>query len=106
MVSARAESKLIRTPDYRLRIFISSSLREVADEREAVREAVLRLHLIPVMFESAARPHPAQSLYQAYLSQSHIFIGIYWQSYGWVAPGMEVSGLEEEYALSSGKPRL
>jgi predicted ATPase len=28
------------------------------------------------------------------------------RSYGWVGPGMEISGLEDEYRLSAGKPRL
>jgi hypothetical protein len=37
---------------------------------------------------------------------SDVFIGIYAESYGWVAPGMEISGLEDEYRLSAGKPRL
>ncbi len=99
-------SSLIRTPDQRLRVFVSSTMRELADERMAVKRAVTELHLAPVMFELGARPHPAVSLYRAYLDQSHIFIGIYWQSYGWVAPGMEVSGLEDEYALAGEKPRL
>jgi hypothetical protein len=58
------------------------------------------------MFELAARPHPPRRLYRAYVEQSDVFIGIYWQHYGWVAPGMDVSGLEEEYTLSAGKPRL
>jgi predicted ATPase/class 3 adenylate cyclase len=96
----------IRTPDQRLRVFISSTLKELADEREAVRQAILQLHLVPIMFEAGARPHPARELYQAYLAQSHVFIGIYWQSYGWVAPDMAISGLEDEYNLSAGKPRL
>ena len=34
------------------------------------------------------------------------FIGIYWQNYGWVAPGEDVSGLEDEYRLSGNKPKL
>ena len=38
-------------------------------------------------------------VYRAYLAQSHVFVGIYWQSYGWVAPGEQVSGLEDEYLL-------
>jgi hypothetical protein len=42
----------------------------------------------------------------AYLEQSQIFVGIYWQRYGWVAPGETVSGLEDEYHLSVGMPRL
>lgn len=58
------------------------------------------------MFESGARLHPAQELYQSYLSQSQIFIGIYWQSYGWIAPGIKMSGLEDEYILSNKIPRL
>jgi hypothetical protein len=31
-----------------------------------------------------------------------VFVGIYWQSNGWVAPGEQVSGLEDEYELSAG----
>lgn len=99
-------SNLIRTPDQRLRVFISSTMRELADERAAVREAIAQLRLAPVMFELGARPHRAINLYRAYLEQSHIFIGIYWQSYGYVAPGMEISGLEDEYLLAGEKPRL
>jgi hypothetical protein len=45
-------------------------------------------------------------VYRAYLAQSQIFVGIYWQSYGWVAPGEQISGLEDEYRLSAGLPRL
>jgi len=78
----------------------------VAEERGSVREAILNLRLAPVMFESGARPHPPQELYQSYISQSQIFIGIYWQSYGWIAPGMQISGLEDEYNLSARLPRL
>src|SRR5689334_21433166 len=58
------------------------------------------------MFESGARSHPSHELYRSYLSQSHIFIGIYWQSYGWVPEGEKISGLEDELILSSQIPRL
>ncbi|GIW05950.1 MAG: hypothetical protein KatS3mg060_0755 [Dehalococcoidia bacterium] len=96
----------IRTPDQRLRVFVSSTLGELAPERAAVKAAIERLRLAPVLFEMGARPHPPRELYRAYLAQSDIFLGIYWQSYGWVAPGEEISGLEDEYRLSGGKPRL
>src|SRR5512143_793412 len=96
----------IRTPDQHVRVFVSSTLQELADERTAVRDAILQLHLAPVMFELGARPHPPRDLYRAYLDQSHIFIGIYWQKYGWVAPGETISGLEDEYRLSDNKPKL
>ncbi len=100
------KSPHIRTPDQRLRVFVSSTLQEVADERRAAREAVEHLRLAPVMFELGARPHPPQDLYRAYLDQSDIFVGIYWQKYGWVAPDMDISGLEDEYRLCGGQPRL
>ena len=97
---------LILTPDQRVRVFVSSTLEELADERAVVRRSIEALQLAPVMFELGARPHPPRSLYRAYLDQSHIFVALYWQRYGWVAPGMSVSGLEDEYLLSDGKPRL
>src|SRR3546814_10218384 len=52
------------------------------------------------MFELGARPHPPRELYRAYLDQSDVFVGIYGDSYGWVAPGEEISGLEDEYRLA------
>ncbi len=95
-----AARSVIRTPDQRIRVFVSSTLRELADERRAVRAAIERLRLAPVMFELGARPHPPRALYRSYLSQSDVFIGIYGDSYGWVAPDEELSGLEDEYRLA------
>jgi hypothetical protein len=97
---------MIRTPDQRVRVFVSSTLGELAAERQAAAAAITQLRLTPVLFELGARPYPPRDLYRAYLQQSDVFIGIYAESYGWVAPGMEVSGLEDEYRLSAGKPRL
>jgi predicted ATPase len=97
---------VIRTPDQRLRVFVSSTLAELADERVAVARAIEALRLTPVMFELGARPHPPQELYRAYLAQSDIFIGLYWQRYGWIGPGMDISGLEDEFRLSGSLPRL
>ncbi len=96
----------IRTPEQRVRVFVSSTLQELADERAAARDAITRLHLTPVMFELAARPHPPQDLYRSYLDQSDVFVGIYWQSYGWVAPGATVSGIEDELMAAGERPRL
>jgi predicted ATPase len=99
-------ASLIRTPDQRLRVFVSSTLGELADERRAAAAAISALGLIPVMFEQGARPHPPRDVYRAYLAQSDIFVGLYWQSYGQVPPGEEISGLEEEFELSHDLPRL
>jgi predicted ATPase len=96
----------IRTPDQRLRVFVSSTLGELAPERQAVSRAISAVGLTPVLFELGARPHPPRDLYQAYLAQSDVFIGLYWQSYGQLVPGLQVSGLEEEFELSQALPRL
>ncbi|WP_147315369.1 ATP-binding protein [Asanoa ferruginea] len=97
---------VILTPDQRIRVFVSSSMTELAAERQAVRDAVHRLRLVPVMFEQGARAHPPRDVYRAYLEQSQIFIGVYGESYGWVAPGERLSGLEDEFRLAGTLPRL
>ena len=74
-----AKPDVILTPDQRVRVFISSTLEELAAERAAARRAIARLHLVPVWYESGARPHPPRSMYRAYLEQSQVFVGIYWQ---------------------------
>jgi len=81
-------------------------MQELAPERRAVREAIESLRLTPVMFELGARPHPPRALYRAYLEQSDVFVGLYWESYGWVPPGEDLSGLEDEYRLSGDRPKL
>jgi predicted ATPase len=96
----------IRTPDRRLRVFVSSTLGELAEERRAVSRAISALRLTPVMFELGARPYPPTELYQAYLVQSDVFIGMYWQRYGQLVPGGQISGLEQEFQLSGELPRL
>jgi hypothetical protein len=101
-----APSGVISTPDQRVRVFISSTLEELAEERVAARRAIRRLHLVPVWYESGARPYPPRSMYRAYLRQSQIFVGIYWQRYGWLGPGIEISGLEDEFRLAAGMPML
>ena len=55
----------IRTSDQRVRVFVSSTLQELAPERAAARTAITRLHLTPIMFELGARPHAPRELYRA-----------------------------------------
>ena len=102
------DEAVIQTPDRRLRVFVSSTLGELAAERRSVARAIAALRLTPVMFEAGARAYPPTEVYRAYLAQSDVFIGIYWQRYGQVSAGMEVSGLEDEFLLSGteGLPRL
>lgn len=89
----------ILTPDQKLRVFISSTQNELQEEREVVKRAVLDMSLIPVMFKGA-RPYPPRNMYKAWLEQSNIYIGMFWESYGWIAPGMSISGIEDEYKIA------
>ncbi len=81
-------------------------MKELANARVAARAAIERLRLIPVLFELGARPYPPRELYLAYLRQSDVFIGIYGQQYGWIAPDQQISGLEDEYVNARGMPKL
>ncbi|GIF67712.1 hypothetical protein Ais01nite_57470 [Asanoa ishikariensis] len=81
-------------------MFVSSTIDELAPERQAVRDAVLGLRLIPVMAESAARPHPRRDINRAYLRESHLFVGIYWQGFG------DPPGVEEEFECAADLPKL
>ncbi|SNT62990.1 Predicted ATPase [Asanoa hainanensis] len=81
-------------------MFVSSAIDELAPERQAVRDAVLGLRLIPVMAESAARPHPRRDINRAYLRESHLFVGIYWQGFG------EPPGVADEFELAADLPKL
>jgi hypothetical protein len=76
--------EVIRTPDQRLRVFVSSTLAELADERRAVQRAISAQRLTPVLFELGARPHPPEHLYRAYLAQSNVFIGLSVRLLSWV----------------------
>jgi len=70
--AAAAGAGVILTPDQRVRVFISSTLEELAAERAAARRAIARLHLVPVFYESGARPHPPRAMYRAYLAHSQV----------------------------------
>ena len=48
-------------------------------------------------FELGARPHPPRELYRAYLRQSNVFVGLYAERYGWVAPGESVGAMDMVY---------
>ena len=47
-------ARRILTPDRRLRVFVSSTLQELAEERGAASEAIATLQMAPVLFELGA----------------------------------------------------
>jgi hypothetical protein len=106
MTEGPPDGVVIRTPDQRLRVFVSSTLGELAAERQAVACAIAAARLTLVMFEAGARPHPAGICSAPICLRVMLSSGLYWQRYGQVDPGMAVSGLEEEFELSAGLPRL
>ena len=86
----------------RLRVFVSSTIQECATERKVARSAIKSVNHEPILFEDiGARDHPPRDLYEARLEVSHIFIGIYRESYGWIAPEMDISGVEDEYRIAT-----
>ena len=87
-----------------LRVFVSSTIKECAEERAVVRDAIRSINHEPILFEDiGARPYPPRDLYKARLEISQIFVGIYRESYGWIAPGMEISGVEDEFRLATAR---
>ena len=86
----------------RLRVFVSSTIKECAAERAVVKETIRSINHEPILFEEiGARPHPPRDIYKARLEMSQIFIGIYRESYGWIAPEMDISGVEDEFRLAA-----
>ena len=65
MLTSTGTTSAILTPDQRLRVFVSSTIEELAAERIAARDAIETMQLVPVLFELGARPHPPQDVYRA-----------------------------------------
>ena len=94
------------SPNQRLRVFVSTTIGELAPERAAAAEAIAGMLLTPVLFELGSRSSSPRTMYRAYVDHSDVFVGIYWQRYGWVGPSSDVSELEDQYDLAAGQPRL
>ena len=90
---------VIRTPDQRLRVFVSSTLGELAAERRAVARAISALRLTPVMFEPVRGRTRRGSCTGPTWPRATSSSGCTGSATARSA-GMEVSGLEEEFLLS------
>jgi hypothetical protein len=58
--SAKERAAVILTPDQRVRVFISSTLEELAEERAAALRAIRRLHLVSGGYESGPAASAAE----------------------------------------------
>lgn len=93
----------------RIKVFISSTIRECAGDRREAARAVEALSQSTFAFENeGSSPHQPRAVYLGALREADVVIGIYRKEYGWVAPDMTISGLEDEFALAAalGVPRF
>ena len=97
---------VIRTPDQRLRVFISAVGDELEAEVAAAHRAVRRLRLTPLVVETPAGVTPACDVWRAYIEQSHVFVGIYGHDYGPAIDATGVSQQEDECRCAAALPRL
>lgn len=91
------------------RVFISSVMRDFAPERNAAKEAITRLRQQPVMAEDfGAQPVSSQTACLEGVRSSDIYVGIYGERYGYVAPSSGLGATEEEFqeARRRGMPIL
>jgi len=92
---------LERVPE-RLQVFVSSTIQECAAERAIAKRAIESLNHQPILFEHVgARSSSPRQMYLGKLDQSDIFVAIYKNSYGWVAPGATISGIDDELRRSA-----
>ena len=86
----------------RLRVFISSSMQELAQDRVAVRAALEQSNCEPWTFENdaGARTASIQRTYLDEVADSDVYIGLFYQTLG------SATVEEFEFARSLGKPLL
>lgn len=88
-------------PSPRVAVFISSTIEECADERTVARRAVESIKCEPILFEATgARPHPARVTYMEGLGRAQICVIIWKESYGWIDPAINISGIEDEFRIA------
>jgi predicted ATPase/class 3 adenylate cyclase len=90
----------------RLRVLVSSNLEELAAERDAARTAIESLHLTAVLAQPGAVVPAPTSEGGGPADGTDIFVGIYWQEYGWHSPEGPVSAIEQEWSMAGDRPRL
>jgi len=94
-------------------VFVSGVQKELAPERQAVRDfvrndALLRKYFAVFLFEELpARDRRADKLYFDYVDRSAVYLGIFGSEYGWEdAEGVSPTEREFDRATEKGKKRL
>src|ERR1039457_4436391 len=87
--------------DEKLRIFVSSTINECAAERAIARKAIESLNHTAILFEAVgARPYPPRETYATRLRESDVMVAIYRQEDGWIAEGLSISGVHDEFLIA------
>src|SRR6476660_3778231 len=89
--------------DYRLlRIFVSSRMRELAEERKRIKAALERIQIYAWIYEddAGARPETIRETYLDELDKADLYLGLFWRDFG--AYTID----EYEHAEKRGKDRL
>jgi hypothetical protein len=93
-----------------IRVFVSSTFKDLSPFRESVQKAIRQLGAIDISMEhfGAREERPKDECLRLIMEESDIFVGIYAHRYGFIPPGDEISITEAEYeaAASAGIPRL
>src|ERR1044072_7323751 len=96
-------------PERKKTVIISSTARDLSEHRKEVKEACLRLEMLPLMLEdSSASAADAITETLTLVDKADIYLGIFSHFYGYVPPGHDISLIEMEYtrAIERGIPRL
>lgn len=89
--------------DYRLlRIFVSSRMNELAEERRQIKAALAKRDINAWVFEddAGATPGTIEQTYRDELEKADLYLGIFWRGFG------QYTIEEYEYAEERGKDRL
>ncbi|MCA9470227.1 MAG: DUF4062 domain-containing protein [Nitrospira sp.] len=84
------------------RVFISSSMEELAEERQVVEKIIEAVGYQPFVYErdAGARPWNHEQTFVRELKKSNLYVGIFWNKYG------EFTRQEFDLAKERGIPRL
>lgn len=91
-----------------MRVFVSSTSKDLADHRAAVRDAILKLGMHPIMMEHfPAMDANAVDACQRKVLDCDVFVGIYAHRYGYIPADQHhsITELEYEWAVAADLPR-
>jgi len=94
------------TSDKRFQVFVSSTFRDLKEERQAIQRAVLELGHMPAGMELfPATDESAWDLIKTVIDESDYYVLVVGGMYGSMHPdGLSFTEMEYDYAYSKGKP--